>query len=232
MERPQAVFFDLGHTLISGAAQSPRRLLAASLDLDDKTAARVGKLIMTHPAETPETLCAALEPLLPDHPPDRIRGGVERIWEEQIACVRALPGAEATLIALRRAGITVGAISNIWHPFYLGFQHRCPELHGLIDQFTLSYRVGIKKPAPELFRLALEQTGAAAARCWMVGDSFELDLTPAARLGIHNLWVLCRPERERAVLVEMLRGLRPGPEAVVESIAEVAPLILNRGGEA
>lgn len=232
MDWPQVVFFDLGHTLISGAAQSPRRLLAASLELDEKTAARIGKLIMTHPAETPEALCAAIEPMLPDHSAARIRSALGRIWAEQIACVRPLPGAEATLTALRRAGITVGAISNIWHPFYLGFQRHCPDLHALLDQFTLSYRVGIKKPAPELYRLALEQVGAAAARCWMVGDSYELDLTPAARLGLHTLWVLCRPERERELLVEILRGERSCPEAVVASIGDAASTILNGGGGA
>lgn len=223
---PNVVFFDIGHTLISGAAQSPRRLLGASLNLTEKETKRVGKLIMTHPAQTPEQLAEAVGMLLPNHSPDTIRREIETIWEDQIHCVREIPGATETLARLKQAGIRLGVVSNIWHPFYLGFKNNCPNLHALLDFQILSYRQGIKKPAPELYRKALAAAGTAADRCWMVGDSCELDMEPAAKIGMHTLWILCRPERERALLVDLLCALKPGPDLVVESIRQVAPTIL------
>lgn len=224
---PEVVFFDLGHTLISGADQSPRRLLGARLNLTEKETKRVGKLIMTHPAETPEHLSEALGTLLPRHSPEVVRRAVGATWEDQIRCVREIPGASETLVQLRRAGFRLGIISNIWHPFYLGFKNNCPELHAQLDFEFLSYREGIKKPAPELYRKALAAADTAADCCWMVGDSCELDMEPAAKIGIRTLWILCRPERERSLLVDLLCSVKPGPDRVVESIRQVAPAILN-----
>jgi hypothetical protein len=41
---------------------------------------------------------------------------------------------------------------------------------------------------------------------------------------MRTLWVLCRPERERSVLAEILRSEKPGPDWVVQSLDEILPL--------
>ena len=67
----------------------------------------------------------------------------------------------------------------------------------------------------------------------MVGDSYELDLEGARRLNMRTLWVLCRPERERSVLAEILRAEKPRPDWVVQSLDEILPLFQNlRSGDA
>lgn len=61
--------------------------------------------------------------------------------------------------------------------------HREAYLHVLresgrnrfVDEFVLSFDVGVVKPDPRIFTLALERIGVAAADAVMVGDSDEAD---------------------------------------------------------
>lgn len=225
--KTDVVFFDIGHTLVTGAAQSPRRLLGARLNLSEKRTNRAGKLIMTHPASNPGQLADALSEVLLDFDPADIREIVTELWQDQIACVREIPGVTETLTQLKEHGFRLGLISNIWHPFFEGFAQNCAHLLPLIDFRILSYQHGIKKPAPEFYRQGPELADVPPGRCWMVGDSYELDMAPAAAVGYRTLWILCRPERERPLLVRLLRGEKDLPDCVVESISDVAPTILD-----
>lgn len=225
-----AFFFDIGHTLVTGAPQSPRRLLGTVLGLDEAQTKRVGKLIMTLPAVEPVTVGHSIAALLPRHEPDLIQREVERLWNEQIECVREIPGATELIRRLKRAGHHIGVISNIWHPFFLGFQKTCPEIHTLVDFPFLSYRLGTKKPSERLFHGAVETARAQGIQdCWMVGDSYELDIAPARRTGMRGLWILCRPERERPVLADILNGNRPAPDGCVPELVDVQGFLERRG---
>jgi HAD superfamily hydrolase (TIGR01509 family) len=73
------------------------------------------------------------------------------------------------LRALRAAGVAVAMVSNI------GFD-LCPlsaalGLAGLVDAYALSYEVGACKPAPQIFRAALDDLGVAPRDAVMVGDT-------------------------------------------------------------
>lgn len=222
------IFFDIGQTLVTGAAQSPRRLLASRLGLLEKEAIEVGRLIMTHSSDEPSKLVEALGAILSRLEREFIRDVVETTWSEQIACVREIEGATELAHTLKALGFGLGLISNIWHPFYQGFCLACPELNELIDYRLLSYRLGIKKPSPDLYRQAIEMAGASPSTCWMVGDTYELDMAPARQVGMKTLWVLCRPEKERALLVELLRGEKQRPDWVVEHIGEILPFFCSK----
>ncbi|SMC22835.1 FMN phosphatase YigB, HAD superfamily [Desulfacinum hydrothermale DSM 13146] len=224
------VFFDIGHTLVTGAAQSPRRLLGTALQLDEKQTKRVGKLIMTTPCTEPEVLSKAIARVLPDHPVTQIHRAVCEIWEDQILCVREIEPASELIRTLKGRGCRVGLISNIWHPFFEGFRRTCPEIIRLSDFCLLSYRFGKKKPHPSVYetgRQAAEEAGADT--CWMIGDSYELDIAPAQKAGMKGLWILCRPERERELLVDLVNGRCPRPHGCVSSLEEVLDFFANLG---
>ena len=59
-------------------------------------------------------------------------------------------------------------------------------LAGLVDAVLLSYEVGVVKPDPAIFALALERLGTTGDRTLMVGDSARDDVGGAA-LGIRTL---------------------------------------------
>jgi HAD superfamily hydrolase (TIGR01509 family) len=221
----RVVFFDLGHTLVTAGEEPARRTLGARLGLSEKETRCAGRVLMTCPATAPEPLAKALSAALPRRDPARVAREVRRLWDEQQQAVREIPGALAVVERLRAKGRRLGLISNTWHPVYQGFCRVCPQHDALFNPLVLSYRVGVKKPQPELFRHAANLLGENASSCWMVGDSLELDVEPAHRAGMKTVWVLTRPDREKPFLVKLLRGGLPFPDGVAVDLAEAAALV-------
>ncbi|MHC1745440.1 MAG: HAD family hydrolase [Syntrophobacteraceae bacterium] len=223
-----AVYFDLGSTLATGFGESVRRLLGCRLHLSEKEVKRVGKLVMTVPAREPAALAAALEPILPDHSAHEIERAVRSLWREQEESVRAVPGAVEVLADLKQRGFRIGVISNTWHPFMTGFHRSCGLMADQIDDWLLSYLLGEKKPSGALFARALAGSALDPAQCWMVGDSYELDVAPALKAGMKAVWLVVRPERERDGLARILRGELPPPTWAVADLAELSPFFADR----
>ncbi len=92
------------------------------------------------------------------------------------------PGTAAALRALHEAGLTVGCISNSDGSVaaLLGRVGLADQLDFVVDSGV----VGVEKPDPAIFALALERAGAAAAQAVHVGDVFAIDVVGARRAGI------------------------------------------------
>ncbi|GAA1899495.1 HAD-IA family hydrolase [Streptomyces sodiiphilus] len=86
---------------------------------------------------------------------------------------------------LRAAGVRTAVLSNSLgrEPYdpYAGF-----DLWGTFDEVVLSADHGVRKPDPEIFRLALARLGVPAERCLFIDDSEE-NLAAAHKLGITPL---------------------------------------------
>lgn len=54
---------------------------------------------------------------------------------------------------------------------------------------TISGAVGLKKPDPKIFSLALKEAGREAKDCIMVGDRLDTDICPANKLGMKTVRV-------------------------------------------
>ena len=70
---------------------------------------------------------------------------------------------------------------------YYKFEHS-----GLASCFThtlISEEVGINKPQPEIFRIALERNGITAEEAVMIGDSYTSDIAGAKAAGIDQIWI-------------------------------------------
>lgn len=52
-----------------------------------------------------------------------------------------------------------------------------------------SAEVGIRKPDPDIFQLAIDRMGLSPSEIWVVGDSFRKDIAPALTLGCKGIWV-------------------------------------------
>jgi len=72
------------------------------------------------------------------------------------------------------------------------------QLRPLIDFMIVSAGVGVAKPDPEIFRLALARAGTLAEETVMVGDSWRSDVVGARNSGIRPVWFnrfhLARPD--------------------------------------
>lgn len=128
----------------------------------------------------------------------RLEAGDEPIRIEQLAepvhssAVAAVDANRPVLERLARSSL-LGMVSN----FY-GNLDRCLDELGLEHLFDVvldSAAVGIAKPDPRIFGLALSRVGGEPDGSWMVGDSPTADILPAAALGLKTAWVA--PEEDR-----------------------------------
>ena len=71
-------------------------------------------------------------------------------------------------------------------------QHYKFEHSGLAPYFThtlISEEVGINKPQPQIFEIALARNGITADQAVMIGDSYSSDIAGAKAAGIDQLWI-------------------------------------------
>lgn len=82
---------------------------------------------------------------------------------------------------------TLGVISN----FYGNVVTLCQEcgLATVCEVIIDSAQVGVSKPDPRIFALALERLGRSAQTAAYVGDSFERDMVAAKAAGLHTIWL-------------------------------------------
>jgi putative hydrolase of the HAD superfamily len=81
----------------------------------------------------------------------------------------------------------LGLVSN----FYGNVATLCEEagLAESLDMILDSARIGMSKPDPEFFRMALAKLGMRPQQVIFVGDSYERDMMPARDVGMKTLWL-------------------------------------------
>jgi HAD superfamily hydrolase (TIGR01509 family) len=213
------VFFDIGSTLIDGPAFGPARRLSESLGLGPEAIAELERLLFRSPARDPEQLANTIvNRLRVDH--HKALEACTTLWNAQLQEAYVLPGAREVIEKLKSAGIPRAYLSNIWPPFYEHFQQEFPEEAERQPQF-LSFQTGLMKPDPAFFQLALRALEIRAEDAVMVGDTYRNDIRPAIELGMRTVWVLHRPEKEKADLIAVMNGDAPPPDLTLASIADL-----------
>lgn len=97
------------------------------------------------------------------------------------------PHVGMTLVELMKMGVKMAVISDaprleVWLRI-VGL-----NLHHYFDHVITSEDTGVKKPAPEPFRLALKTLGTKPEETVMVGDWAERDMVGAKNLKIRTAW--------------------------------------------
>ncbi len=96
-----------------------------------------------------------------------------------------LPSTRQVLAELRRRGVVLGVVSNADGRIAAILQ-QCGA-GGFFDVIVDSHRVGVEKPDPRIFQLALAQAGACPEQAVFVGDIYSIDVVGAERAGIRPL---------------------------------------------
>ncbi|MGI8551557.1 MAG: HAD family hydrolase [Dehalococcoidia bacterium] len=202
--RFDAVFFDLGYTLLDlvpfdglvsrlcaehGVGLSPEDVAQLHRGIDREIAAfqPSGRACSLFTAPLDDCRCfwlSLFQRILdasgkgyPGHLPEAL---YERFTHGESG--RIYPDVAATLTALRSAGIRAGVISDweVWCEAML----KEMELYPLLDFALISGALGMEKPSPHLFRMALERAGVPAERALHVGDDPALGCDAALAMGI------------------------------------------------
>ena len=150
---------------------------------------------------------------LDDDSCERLRARLDALHDERHLWCGVDPAAARVLDAIHAAGLRTAAISNTED----GRLEELMRLVGLAERFDFmldSFVVGVRKPDPAIFRLALERLGLEPRAAVYVGDSYGHDALPAISLGLG------------AVLVD---PLDLHPESVCPRVHSLGELIEDDG---
>jgi HAD superfamily hydrolase (TIGR01549 family) len=118
----------------------------------------------------------------------RDAGLAERVTTAFVAASRAGLAESRVILEHLRRRVALGVVSNFYGNVgrLLEEANIAPLLASIID----STRVGVSKPDPEIFALAVRQIGCDPGNTLYVGDSFEKDVVGAHAAGLRTAWLV------------------------------------------
>jgi len=188
----RAVVFDLWNTIAKWphaewAEIQPRVAERLGLSQEAFSGRWYGEL--AHMRET-GPISAVLEQF--DLSPEAAEDVLELRWAVTRQGVVPVPGAAETIAALRERGLKTGLITvcsedvpRLWAE---------TDFHGLFDAEVFSASVGLRKPDPRIYRLALDELGVEPAEAMFVGDGANDELGGAERVGMTAVMLEVPPE--------------------------------------
>ncbi len=136
------------------------------------------------------------------------------------------PDAVPMLTILLNQGYRLGMISNASDAWDV---HRLVDQAGLRPFFELiliSAEVGMRKPHPAIFQMAVDYFRRPAGRMVMVGDTLGADVLGAQNFGMAAVWITRRADRPD----NRAREDAIQPDAVIHALAEL-PEVLQQWPE-
>lgn len=117
--------------------------------------------------------------LLPDYPPQQVKPVAAELavaWSERHGRAVPKPGAEATLLELKRRGYRLGVVSNSMSSLDIPRTMYAFGWQDLFEVVVLSSAVKCRKPAPEIFWAATSRMKIEPARCAYLGNRISRDV--------------------------------------------------------
>ena len=193
LEKPvSALLFDMDNTLFDlvGAQEAACDCVVRYLGHDDGNELFSYFLMGSHGFESTENIRQYMQERR--IPTNGMYGDACRIYaKEKLRHITPYPGVTQTLQAIRERGFTTGIVTDaeqIDATLRLG---KC-GLTTFFDCMVTFDRVGIKKPAPGPFLLALEEVRAQQDEVLFIGDSPRRDIEPCKKLGIRTVYARYR----------------------------------------
>lgn len=243
MRRFDGILFDLGHTLIYFDADWPQvleqadsallqPLKAAGLVLPEEAFLKEfrDRALHYHDERNTEfveyTTAYLLSTLLakygyPQVPEALLRSALKAMYAVSQAHWQPEDDAIPILAALKERGYRLGMISNASDEDDVQTLVDKARLRPFLDFILTSAAVGVRKPNPRIFELALEKWGFPPERVAMVGDTLGADILGARNAGLFGIWITRRADvpanRAHAGTIQ--------PDASIASLSELPGLL-------
>src|SRR5688500_7347020 len=120
-------------------------------------------------------------------------------------------------------GVTIGIVSD-WGSNLRAIVAQ-PDLDRLLDFVLPSGAVGVAKPNPAFFRLALDAAGVRAEEALMVGDSYRADVRGAWSAGMDAVWL----DRHEGMNITPADEPMPFDVRRIRSLDEVPGIVAGGG---
>lgn len=150
-------------------AEIDRRLLGAVADTDETRRRPYFTVLLEQLGVEPALATRLIEHFDAAHKQDNL-------WRKM------LPSTPKVLNGLRAQGVTLGVISNA--DGRIGAILEKCGIAKLFDTVIDSHDVGVEKPDPRIFMLALERLGIRPDQALYVGDIYGIDVVGAERAGL------------------------------------------------
>ena len=209
----KGIFFDLGNTLrilyedsgvSSAAKENMARLAGTEIDpqrfhqmVEERYEAGYRKWAMENMREAGDTALWC-EWLLPDFDRELIKRNAQDLtlcYRQAKGVRKVVPHGEEVIQELQRRGYRLGIISNLIGEVEIPRWLKEDGFDRYFESVTLSSVCGIRKPDPEIYRLAEQALGIPLRKCASVADNLSRDITGAASAGIGCSVLFISPEK-------------------------------------
>ncbi len=202
MARLRAVLFDIDDTLFStthfsalARANAVRAMVATGLDLPEEVVARELEEVISEFSSNYDhhfdQLLRRLRPKALEHvnPALIVAAGVAAYHDTKFRELKPFDDVYPLLEALRGAGVITGIITHGWTMKQAEKIVRL-GLVRLLDPraIFISDQLGISKPNPKIYSLALRDLGIEPRQAMYVGDSPSHDIAPPKSIGMLAVW--------------------------------------------
>jgi putative hydrolase of the HAD superfamily len=208
-EAMKAVLFDLGHTLINyhndwrdperrAAANVARRVCDASPDGADP--AQVSKYLLElleqgrkvkleQHLEIPlvDVLGNCFNRFAVAEDEELMQQSLEEFYAVLLEHRDLVPGTQEMLEYVKDSGYAIGLVSDVAWGLPSYFPQRDMKHYQLdhyFDDLVFSTDVGLRKPNPKIFKIALFNVGASPSETFFVGNNLQADILGALNVGM------------------------------------------------
>lgn len=136
--------------------------------------------------------------LLPELPDEKLKEICHEItyqYRQYKGLRHVVEGGVEVIKGLHARGIKLGIISNLIGEYEIYDWLKADGLDQYFDAVILSSVVHIRKPDPEIYRIAFKELGLKPEECVNVGDNLKRDFTGAKEAGIGANVLFISPEK-------------------------------------
>jgi putative hydrolase of the HAD superfamily len=152
-----------------------------------------------------------------------VTAGVVAYHDTKFRGLEPFPDVRPFLAAARAAGLRLGIVTHGWTVKQAEKLVRL-RITEFLDQraIFISDQVGISKPNPKLYAVALRALDLQPPEAMMIGDNLENDIAPPKTLGMRTTWAR-RSAREQ-------KGVDVTPDHVVDDFLQLTILLREEYG--
>jgi putative hydrolase of the HAD superfamily len=152
----------------------------------------------------------------------RIKLAAQINSESTTRLMQSRPYATEVLSHLKSNGYKTGLVSDCSNSIPKTFNNM--PFAPLLDVTVFSCLVGVQKPDPRIYQLAIEQLAVKPEDCLYIGDGDDHELTGALQVGMHPVLIL-NPDEDRNDVHRMDFEADEWQGPVISSLQEVLNLI-------
>jgi len=120
---------------------------------------------------------------------------------------------------IKKMGLHCGLISDVDSDF-LSFSMDLFALGNFFDSITTSEEVGVAKPNPKIFQVALQKAKCKGEEAVYIGDSFERDVLGAKKVGMTPI-MLCREDTSSQRVDYLAKDLKEASRIIADFLGRI-----------